>query len=193
MSDVLPNKIPKRNNKISSKLASKLLIVLGWRIEGQLPNSHQFIIAVGPHTSNWDFFLGILVMLKLQLKIKFLGKHSIFIWPVKGLLTRLGGIPIERSHRHGVVGQLVERFKSQKPLVLALAPEGTRSKVERWKTGFLQIARQANVPVVPIGLDFDRKAVIIMEPVAVIEDIEQARINFQQLFNDVCAKNPHLA
>ncbi|XQW86084.1 1-acyl-sn-glycerol-3-phosphate acyltransferase [Thalassotalea piscium] len=193
MSFALPKKIPKRDNQIISRFSTKLLHWLGWKIEGQLPNRHQFIIAVAPHTSNWDFFLGILVMFKLQLNIKFLGKHSIFVWPVKGLLTSLGGIPVNRGHRHGVVGQMVEYFEQKEPLVLALAPEGTRSKVPQWKTGFLQIAFQAKVPVVPIAFDFATKKIIIMEEVTVNGDIEQARIDFQQLFTHVCAKNPHLA
>lgn len=189
----LPNNVPKRNAKRIARFATWLLHRLGWHIEGQLPDRKQFIIAVAPHTSNWDFFLGILVMFCLQINVSFLGKHSIFIWPIKRLLTRIGGIPVERSHRHGVVGQMVERFQQQKPLVLALAPEGTRSKVERWKTGFLQIAYQANVPVVPIAFDFSKKRISVMPAVTVIDDIEQARTDFQQLFSKVCAKNPHLA
>lgn len=193
MSYELPNNVPKRDGKYLYRVSTRVLQWLGWRIEGQLPDRSQFIIAVAPHTSNWDFFLGLLVMFRLQLKVKFLGKHSIFVWPVKGLLTRIGGIPVERSHRHGVVGQMVEYFERKEPLVLALAPEGTRSKVHKWKTGFLQIAYQAKVPVVPIAFDFNKKAIIIMDPVTVSEDIEQARIDFQQLFHDVCAKNPHLA
>ncbi|GAA5136949.1 1-acyl-sn-glycerol-3-phosphate acyltransferase [Thalassotalea piscium] len=193
MSYVLPANVPKREGQFLARLSAKILQWCGWRIEGQLPDCKQFIIAVAPHTSNWDFFLGILVMFRLQLKVKFLGKHSIFVWPVKGLLQRIGGIPVEREHRHGVVGQMVEYFERGHPLVLALAPEGTRSKVNHWKTGFLHIANQANVPVVPIAFDFRKKAVIIMPSVEVNEDIEQARIAFQQLFTDVCAKNPHLA
>ena len=193
MSYVLPSNVPKRESHYLYRFSTKLLQWLGWRIEGQLPNRQQFIIAVAPHTSNWDFFLGILVMFRLQLKVKFLGKHSIFVWPVKGLLTRIGGIPVERSHRHGVVGQMVDYFDRKEPFVLALAPEGTRSKVNQWKTGFLQIAYQANVPVIPIAFDFKKKAIVIMQPVTVDADIEQARIDFQQLFSQVCAKNPHLA
>ena len=193
MAQLVPRSVPRRHNLFLSKCCSKLLSRLGWQVTGKLPDRTQFIIAVAPHTSNWDFFLGLAVMFKLQLSVRFLGKHSIFIWPIKSLLVRFGGIPVERSHQHGVVGQMVDLFNEKQPLVLALAPEGTRSKVTKWKTGFLHIANQANVPVVPIAFDFEKKVVEIKPAVTIGDDIEKERIAFQQIFAEVCAKNPHLA
>ena len=162
----------------------------GWKITGELPQQSKFILAVAPHTSNWDFFVGIAVMFSLNLKVSFLAKGSLFRWPIKSLLTAIGGIGVDRSHSHGVVGQIVDKFNGNEQFILGLAPEGTRSKTIEWRTGFLHIAKQANVPVVPVSFDFIKKEVRFHAPVEITGDINQALISFKQLFADVCAKNP---
>lgn len=100
-------------------------------------------------------------MLALGLKLSFLGKHTIFRFPVNRLLRWLGGIPIDRRSAQGVVGQMVDEFQQRHELILALAPEGTRKKVSEWKKGFVHIARDAQVPVIPVAFDFSRKVVDI--------------------------------
>ncbi|WP_229333552.1 1-acyl-sn-glycerol-3-phosphate acyltransferase [Glaciecola sp. MH2013] len=133
----------------------------GWKIKGKLPQYPKFVIAVAPHTSNWDFFLGLAVLFSLRIKIRFLGKHSIFVPVVKQLLEFIGGMPVDRRSAHGIVNQVVDQFNAQEKMILAVAPEGTRSKVFPWKTGFLAIAHKAQVPVVLIAFDFKHKEVII--------------------------------
>jgi 1-acyl-sn-glycerol-3-phosphate acyltransferase len=96
-------------------------------------------LAVAPHTSNWDFFLGVAVLFRLRIKIRFLGKHSIFVPVAKQFLEAIGGIPVKRSSAHGVVGQVVDEFNANEKMILAVAPEGTRSAIFPWKTGFLGI------------------------------------------------------
>jgi len=155
-----------------------------------MPAQSKFILAVAPHTSNWDFFLGIAAMFSLNLKVSFLGKASIFRWPVKSLLTAIGGIAVERSHSHGVVGQIVDAFQQNEKFILGLAPEGTRSKTREWKTGFLQIAKQANVPVVPVSFDFVKKEIRFYTAVVISGEINQQLAEFKQIFSGVCAKNP---
>jgi len=129
-------------------------------------------------------------MLALNLKVKFMGKKAIFIWPFKTLLEKLGGIAIERSAQHGVVEQMVEQFEQSEQLVLALAPEGTRRKTKRWKSGFLHIAHQANVPVIPVSLDFAKKEVLFHQGMIISDDIDAELVIFKQQFTHVCAKNP---
>ncbi|WP_303471851.1 1-acyl-sn-glycerol-3-phosphate acyltransferase [Aliiglaciecola sp. 3_MG-2023] len=119
------------------------------------------VIAVAPHTSNWDFVIGMAAVFRLRLKISFFGKHSIFVPPFKSLLIRWGGIPIERSQSHGVVNQMIDKIKQKDKILLAVAPEGTRSKIYPWKSGFLHIAKQANIPVFLIGLDYRRKSIVL--------------------------------
>lgn len=182
--------IPRQSYGVLHSLAKRILRWCGWSIKGELPAQPKFILAVAPHTSNWDFFIGIATMLTLQLKVSFLGKASIFRWPVKSILTAIGGIAVDRSHSHGVVGQIVQELKQNDQFIFGLAPEGTRSKTTEWKTGFLHIAKQANVPIVPASFDFKKKEVFFHPPVYVSGEIQQELIEFKQIFADVCAKNP---
>jgi len=180
--------IPTRNYGLLNYFAIKIFKWRGWRIIGKLPEQPKFILAVAPHTSNWDFILGLGAMCSLNLKVKFLGKASIFRWPVKSLLTQLGGVAIDRSHSHGVVGQIVAEFKKTPQFILGLAPEGTRSKAVEWKTGFLQIAHLANVCVVPVSIDFRKKEIEFHSAVFISENIEQELVNFKKIFTNVTAK-----
>jgi 1-acyl-sn-glycerol-3-phosphate acyltransferase len=168
----------------------KLLALMKWQVVGKLPNKKKFILAVAPHTSNWDFFIAVLVMLALRLKVTFLGKKSIFVGPFGTLLTKFGGMPIERSNPNGVVGQLVAAFENAETMVLGLAPEGTRKKTKQWKTGFLVIAQQANIPVVPVSLDFSKKQVEFLPEHYIGNDIDKELNYFKQQFTAVCAKKP---
>ena len=181
--------IPTIDYGLLNSLAIRVLKWCGWSIVGKLPAQPKFILAVAPHTSNWDFIIGLGAMCSLNLKVKFLGKASIFRWPIKSLLTRLGGVAIDRSHSHGVVGQIVTEFNKNPQFILGLAPEGTRSKIVEWKTGLLQIAHLANVCVVPVSLDFRKKEVEFHPEVYISEDIEQELVNFKKIFTKVCAKN----
>ena len=186
----LGDKVPRRQSGFSSWLGTKVMNMMGWRIVGDFPNQEKFIIAVAPHTSNWDFVVAFATMLAMRLDIKFLGKASIFIWPFKKLLTHFGGVPVERSKTNGVVGQTVAQFEQNKSFVLALAPEGTRSKTVQWKTGFLQMAQQANVPVVPVSLHFDVKELRVHKATAIEGDISQELERIKSYFKNACAKNP---
>tara|TARA_R110000737_G_scaffold105727_2_gene138716 strand:- start:3 stop:596 length:594 start_codon:yes stop_codon:yes gene_type:complete len=186
----VPACIPTCEYGFLSRIASYALRRSGWTIRGVLPQQAKFILAVAPHTSNWDFFVGIAVMFTLKLKVSFLGKASIFRWPIKSLLTAIGGIGVDRSHSHGVVGQIVAAFNDNDQFILGLAPEGTRSKTIEWRTGFLHIAKQANVPVVPVSFDFTKKEVLFHPAVFIKGDINQALVEFKQIFSKVCAKNP---
>lgn len=183
---VIPECLPRRHSKLGQKLGLWLLKLLGgWTIEGQVPAYQKMVIAVAPHTSNQDFFVGIAAALALDLKIRFLGKHSIFVWPVKGLLTALGGMPVDRSYAHGVVGQVVAEFKQNATLLLGLSPEGSRKKVEQWRSGFWYIAKQADVPICLIGLDYQSKRLVFGPCLTPGEnfsdDLQQMRLFFQQM------------
>ncbi|MGQ4276958.1 lysophospholipid acyltransferase family protein [Pseudidiomarina sp. E22-M8] len=186
--------IPTRGNRFSRWVGRAGLRILGgWRIEGELPATRQAIIPVAPHTSNWDFFVGLCVMLALGLKLSFLGKHTIFRFPINRLLRWLGGIPIDRRAAQGVVGQMVNEFKQRHELVLALAPEGTRRKVSEWRKGFVHIARATQVPVVPVAFDFARKVVDICPPLMISGDIDSELVRVKQAVAHAVGKNPQHA
>lgn len=187
---VVPDCIPRSRGKFSAWLGKSILRLLGWKITGEIPAQRKMILAVAPHTSNWDFILGVAAMLMLNLKVKFMGKDAIFVWPIKGLLIKLGGIAIDRSSRHGIVGQMVQEFKQQDQMILGLAPEGTRSKITEWKTGFLHIAHQADVPVVPVSLDYSRKEICFHSASIISDDIPSELQRIKAVYRGACAKNP---
>jgi len=154
----------------------------GWRFEGGFPDAAKFVIAVAPHTSNWDFLHGAAAMFALDLRVTFIGKHTLFVWPVSAFLRWMGGIPVDRRAAHGVVGEAVAAFGAPGPRILVIAPEGTRRKVERYKTGFLHIARGAGVPVLLVGLDYAARCVRIGPVLQVGEDIEAERLRVEAHF-----------
>ena len=185
-----PSNVPLTSSKFSRWLGNFMLKVSGWKIVGEMPNEKKFILAVAPHTSNWDFLTGIQVKFALNLRLHFLAKDSLFFWPFGIWLKYVGGLPINRRAANGVVGQMVDKFNQKEQLIIVLAPEGTRSKVERWKTGFLQIAKRANVPVIPVQLDYRTKEIIFFPAKLVADDIPAELENFRGVFDPSSAKNP---
>lgn len=152
----------------------KLVLKLtGWTISGTLPTDSQFVAIVGPHTSNWDFIIGVLARGALGAKVNFLGKHQLFIPPWGWFFKAVGGRPVDRTKSNNLVDAVVQIFNSDPDFSLALAPEGTRSPVKRWKTGFYHIASKANVPIITIGLDFGNKTVIIPQGTPTTDDMQQ--------------------
>ncbi len=136
--------------------------IFGWSIEGKFPKDQpKYIVVVAPHTSNWDFFLGLFTRTITQDDIKFIGKHSIFFFPLGILLRALGGYPVDRSKSTNFVDAVVDIFNSKEKFAITITPEGTRSKVERFKTGFYYIAKKANVPLVPVTINGPRKLIHI--------------------------------
>ena len=124
-----------------------------------MPACRRFVLIVAPHTSNWDFIVALLAMFATDLRVSWLGKHTIFRFPLGPLLRWLGGEPVDRSAAHGTVGTAIEHFRTRPQWVLALSPEGTRRRVEQWKTGFHRIAVGASVPVVPVWIDYQARQV----------------------------------
>jgi 1-acyl-sn-glycerol-3-phosphate acyltransferase len=138
-----------------------VLRLLGWRIEGNLPDVSKAVVIVAPHTTNWDFIVGIAAKFALGLQASWLGKHTLFRAPFGGLMRWLGGLPVDRSRPHDVVAQSVEQFAARDRLVLGISPEGTRKPVPRWRTGFYHIAAGAQVPIVPVAFDWSRRTLDI--------------------------------
>jgi 1-acyl-sn-glycerol-3-phosphate acyltransferase len=150
-----------------------LLELLGWRVEGELPDLPRFVVAVGPHTSNWDFVVGGAAMFALDLRLSFLSKHTLFRWPFGGVLAWMGGIPVDRTQPHGVVGESVAAFLREPRHVLAVAPEGTRRPGAPMRSGFLHIARGAGVPVVLATLDYADRRIRLGPAFTPGEDVER--------------------
>ena len=156
MSDVAPAMLPQLN--WLERLIRRLLILWfegsGWTISGTLPPARKFVIMGASHTSNWDFlvFLGAVHVVGRQ--IRFIGKHSLFRWPLGGFMRALGGVPVDRAAPQDLVSQIVDQFRANDDFILVIAPEGTRSFTTQWKSGFYQIALKAGVPIVAAGPDY---------------------------------------
>ena len=180
--------MPARGSPVLRAFGRALLALLRWRIEGEMPDRPRFVIAVAPHTSNWDFVVGAAAMFALDLRLTFLGKHTLFVGPFAAVLRWMGGVPVDRSAPHGVVGEALAAFARSPRLVMAIAPEGTRRRVERFRTGFLHIARGAQVPVVLAALDYGARCVRIGPVIEVGPDIEAERERIESHFAKVPGK-----
>jgi 1-acyl-sn-glycerol-3-phosphate acyltransferase len=167
-----------------------LMSVFGWRIAADLPNLPKFVLVGAPHTSNWDFLLTMATQFALGVRISWLAKRSLFRWPFGGVMSWLGGVAVNRSSRSsGIVEQTVEAFNSRDKFIIAVMPEGTRSRVSRWKTGFYRIAEGANVPVVLVRFDYGRKVMGIGPTIEPTGDVEADMMLIQSYYQDVKGKN----
>lgn len=153
----VPAETPRAGGALRRTLGRVLLWLSGWRVVGEFPREPRLILAAAPHTSNWDFVVAMMVVMAYNLKISFLMKKEAFIWPLAAVYRRLGGIPIDRTAATDTVGQLVGLYQNKERVWVVITPEGTRSKVEKWKNGFLRVAEQAGVPVCLIGWDYPSK------------------------------------
>ncbi len=134
-----------------------LLKTLRWKAVGTLPKQNKYIIIVAPHTSNWDVFYGFILAFNLKIDARFLAKKELFRWPFAPIIKWLGGIAIDRSSHSNIVDKIVKIFNENEKFVLAIAPEGTRHKVDYWKSGFYHIAKEANIPIVLAFIDYGTK------------------------------------
>ena len=137
--------------------------LFGWKIDGVMPAEKKYIIIVAPHTSNWDFMIGLCVRSILRFDAKFLGKKELFRFPFGALFRWLGGLPVDRSRNVNMVDAVAELFRQHDELIIAMAPEGTRKYVEKWKTGFYYMALKANVPILMASFDYPSKTVFASE------------------------------
>lgn len=181
---------PRRGTPRTRAFARGVMRLFGWDIEGELPPAPKFVFAVAPHTSNWDFPIGVLAMFAFGVRLSWLGKDSIFFFPVSPILRWLGGEPVDRSAPHGLVGEAVARFRSREQWVLAIAPEGTRKRVERWKTGFYRIAVGAGVPICPARIDYSRRRLGLGPLIWTTDDEAQDLTKLGGCFRKEMAKYP---
>ena len=187
---ILGSAIPRRGSPATRAVGQGVLRLMGWRVEGVVPNLPKFVIAVAPHTSNWDFVVGVAAMFALDLRLAFIGKHTLFRGPLAPLLRWMGGIPIDRASAQGVVDDSVEAFKRMERRILVIAPEGTRSRVAHFKSGFLRIARGAGVPVLLASLDYEARCVRLGPAFEPGEDIEEERRKTEAFFAPIRGKRP---
>ena len=159
----LGDQIPRSGNILTRALGLFVFSLAGWRVLGKLPNLKKFIIIAAPHTSNIDGILGVAGLLAMGFKANLMVKKDAFVGPLGWLLKALGAIPVDRESPIGVVEQTAEEFRRRESLVLLIAPEGTRKQARDFKSGFHRIARAAEVPVLPVAINYKEKAAILGE------------------------------
>jgi 1-acyl-sn-glycerol-3-phosphate acyltransferase len=184
------DQIHRRGNFFTKAVASFFLLLTGWRFEGRLPNLRQFVLIVAPHTSNWDFPTGVMAMFALGIRGTFLGKDTLFKPPFGFIFYWLGGVPVDRFSKNNVVEQTLEYFRTREQMILAISPEGTRKRIEKWRTGFYWVAVGAKVPIVPVAFDFPRKRIVIHEPQVMTGDAERDIAHLRSFYKASQAHRP---
>ena len=173
------------------RILSKFILnkIIGWKVIGYLPKKEKYVIAVVPHSSYFDLIIAVLIRTYSGLKIKFIGKKELFNPITSFLFKFLGGIPVDRTKKLNIVDEIVDLFKSGKIKILAIAPEGTRKRVKKWKTGFYYIALKANLPILMVSFDYMRKEVKINNKFYPSGDIDKDFIELEKKVNDVVKRN----
>ena len=157
----IPERLRGKRSILLRKIARFGINISGWTIKGMVPDEERIVIIAAPHTSNWDFVLAMLAIFGLNIKLRWLGKHSIFKPGFKNFFKWLGGIPVYRDNPSNLIDNVVKIVKKEKSIVIAMTPEGTRKKVKRWKTGFLRIAKQTHSKILLISIDAPTKSIEI--------------------------------
>ena len=161
-----------------------VLTLIGWKVRGRELERQRCVLIGAPHTSNWDFPLMIMAVLKLRLRVFWMGKHTLFPFPFAGFMKWLGGIPINRGRPHNVVREIVRQYRRNDELIVLVPPEGTRSKVENWKTGFYHIASSAGVPILLGYVDAGRKEAGIADFYEPCGDTERDMAEIRKFYAD---------
>lgn len=174
-------------------LAISLLWLSGWKAVGTPVKNARFVLIGAPHTSNWDFVLMIMVVLKLRLRVYWMGKHTLFPLPFAGLMKWLGGIPVDRSRHHNLVDHTVKQYRDNPELIVLIPPEGTRSRVKRWKTGFYHIAVNAGVPLLMGYIDASKKEAGLADFFHPTGDIEADMVVIRAFYATKVGINPENA
>ena len=175
---------------ITPLLGRMILGAYGWKTVGEPPPDKKYVLVAAPHTSNWDFPVGLMVCFALRLKVYWMGKASLFP-PVLGSVMRwLGGIPVNREKAGNLVQATVDAYQRNERLIVVVPPEGTRSRVRQWKTGFYYIAQGAGVPIALGYLDFRKKEAGLSRMFEPTGDIDADMAAIRAFYAGITGKNP---
>ena len=171
-------------------LSNSIMRLIGWKVEGTLPNLPKYLIIGAPHTSNWDFLLFLATIFHLKVDARYMGKAELFRGPFGWFFYWCGGIPVDRKKSQGLVEQMVEACNNSDKFILTIAPEGTRHKVKEWKRGFYHIAKGAGIPIIMAKVDGKKKAMCVGEIFHLTEDMEADMLAIQDAFKGMTGINP---
>ena len=186
----IPERLRGKRSILLRKIARFGINISGWTIKGIVPDEERIVIIAAPHTSNWDFVLAMLAIFGLNIKLRWLGKHTIFKPGFKNFFKWLGGIPVYRDNPSNLIDNVVKIVKREKSIVIAMTPEGTRKKVKRWKTGFLRIAKQTQSKILLISIDAPTKSIEIGKIFSPTGDSEEDLEFIQKYYSSFRGINP---
>ncbi len=187
---VLGPNVQRAHGRLAAALSRFLMGLTGWRFEGEVPDVRKMVLIVAPHTSNWDFPVGLMAKLALRLGGTFIGKHTLFRWPLGLLMRRLGGVPVDRSAAAGFASDVARVLRDAHQMTVVLAPEGTRRRTPQWKSGFYRIAHEAGVPILPVGFDYSRKVVFFVPLFHTTGDYERDLTQLRAHYRPEMGKKP---
>jgi 1-acyl-sn-glycerol-3-phosphate acyltransferase len=173
------------------RLISNLILrMVGWRVEGKLPEVPKYVLIGAPHTSNWDFVLFLGVIFHLKANAKFMGKAELFHGPFSWFFYWCGGVPVDRKKSQGLVEQMAEASERSEKFILTIAPEGTRHYVSEWKMGFYHIAKNAGIPIVMAIVDGRNRTVRVGQVFQPTENMEADIKAIKGFFEGIAGINP---
>ena len=185
----LPPGSPRTGNAFTRWMGRTVLRLGGWTMAGDFPSEPKLVIIAAPHSSGWDAVWGLAAKVAMGMRVVVIGKQELFRWPLGWLLRRFGIMPVDRARAHGVVDQVVERFAQSDTMWFVLAPEGTRKRVEHWKTGFWHIARDAGVPVLCAYFHYPTKTVGIGPVMHMTADLKGDMARVRDYYRPWIGKN----
>ena len=185
--------VPSPRPTLAARWARGLLALLGWRVDVIWPPVPKCVIAVYPHTSNWDFPVGYLAKVASGVPAHFVGKDTLFRGPFAWLLRHMGGIPVNRREPTGLIAQLAREFERRTWMWLAIAPEGTRRYVDHWKSGFYHLALAAKVPVGLAYIDYRARVVGLTEYLTLSGDEEADLRRIREVYAGKTGRHPEQA
>lgn len=174
-------------------LGKFLMKISGWKTTGQLPKDQRVVLIAGPHTSNWDFVLAMSLILSLDVRIHWVGKHSIFKKGFRRLFKKMGGIPVNRVNPQALKTAIYNITERNRGFIIAISPEGTRKKVERLKSGFLRIANETNSRILMVGVDFSNKTIDFGDFFSPSGDMDKDLKFIKDYFGNFTGKHPELS
>jgi 1-acyl-sn-glycerol-3-phosphate acyltransferase len=174
-------------------LGKLLMKISGWKTTGQLPKHQRVVLIAGPHTSNWDFVLAMSLILSLDVRIHWIGKHSIFKKGFRRLFKKMGGIPVNRVNPQALKTEIYNITERYRGFIIAISPEGTRKKVERLKSGFLRIANETNSRILMVGVDFSNKTIDFGDFFSPSGDTDKDLKFIKDYFGNFTGKHPELS
>jgi 1-acyl-sn-glycerol-3-phosphate acyltransferase len=185
-----PPRVARGGNALSRWFGLSMLRLLGWRVIGSLPDREKLLVIAAPHTSNWDWVIALLSLWAMGLRMNYLIKDTACWWPAGAFIRFTGGMPVNRAEPAGIADSVGQRLLAADRIIMVITPEGTRSRVDKWKTGFLRIAQVAQTPVVQVSWDYPTRTVQLGPEAKLTGDTEVDIAAIRAHFRQFTGRNP---